>query len=284
LWRLAVSPFGIYLLFVAPLLGAIIRAAVSRRREFLADAGAVLLTESADGLLRALSKIGGAGSALAGSNPAFAHFYLVNPIAAGPGWLNGNGLATHPPLAERIERLAVQGNGGLAGVEQAIEQGRQYLRRRAGMGLDHAFTPGAADELAALNQGNVMGRVYRVMAAHPIPVYETPVPNACKLAMVMPGSFIVAFDDPGRMRQINTAEQTFGYIGRNVKLAAVDHMIPAEVYDPRLRTAAEMRLGALTAEQASPEKRPLSIRQMAIVLGFGVLVFAGTMLLLVRFA
>ena len=58
------------------------------------------------------------------------------------------------------------------------------------------------------------------------------------------------------------AGQTFGYIERNVKLAAVDHMIPAEVYDPRLRTAAEMRLGAAAAVQASPEKHPLTIRQM----------------------
>jgi len=93
----------------------------------------------------------------------------------------------------------------------------------------------------------------------------------------------VVFDDPGKMRQVNTAEQTFGYIERNVKLAAVDHVIPAEVYDSRLRAAAEMRLGAPPVVQAATEKRPLTIRQMAVVLGFGVVVFAGMMLLLVRF-
>jgi hypothetical protein len=106
--------------------------------------------------------------------------------------------------------------------------------------------------------------------------------NACKIGMVMPGSLLVVFDDPGKMRQVNTAEQTFGYIERNVKLAAVDHMIPAEVYDPRLRAAAEMRLAALPAA-AAPAVRPLSLRQLAYALGFGVLVFAGTMLLLMRF-
>ena len=204
-------------------------------------------------------------------------------IATGGGWFSGKRLGSHPPLAERIERLGFQGDSGLAGVEKAVEDGRKFLRDRPVMGLDHTLELGATDELAALNQGNVMGRVYRLQAKEPVPVYETPLPNACRLTTILPGSLIVVFDDPGKMRQVNTAEQTFRYIERNVKLGAVDHIIPAEVYDQRLRTAAEMRLGALAAERASPEKRPLSIRQMAVVLGFGVLVFAGMMLLLVRF-
>src|SRR5262249_6966880 len=60
-WELALTPIGLYIVFVAPVLAAVIRAAVSREREFLADADASLLTRYPEGLLRALAKIGGAG-------------------------------------------------------------------------------------------------------------------------------------------------------------------------------------------------------------------------------
>ncbi|HJZ97333.1 MAG TPA: M48 family metalloprotease, partial [Candidatus Solibacter sp.] len=82
-WELVLSPIGIYILFIAPILGALIRAAVSREREFLADGDAALLTRYPEGLARALAKIGGAGSSVKGSNPAFSHFYFADPVAGG---------------------------------------------------------------------------------------------------------------------------------------------------------------------------------------------------------
>src|SRR5262249_40488047 len=114
MWELALSPIGLYILFAAPVLAALIRAAVSREREYLADADAALLTRYPEGLMRALAKIGGAGSAISGSNPAFSHFYFADPAAAA-SWFSGNLLATHPPITSRIQRLVdFQGVAGLA--------------------------------------------------------------------------------------------------------------------------------------------------------------------------
>jgi heat shock protein HtpX len=283
LWRFAISPFGIYIFFVAPIVAALIRAAVSREREFLADADAALLTRYPEGLLRALAKIGGAGSAVTGANPAFAHFYFANPVDCGGAWFSGNLMATHPPLAERMQRLVgVGGESALAGLDQVVLEGRKFRTEHPLMELDPSLGPQPTDELAALNQGNIMGRVYRVVANQPASVYENPNLHSCRLAVVQPGSLIVVFDDPGPMRQVNTSSQTFGYLDRKVRLKPVDNMIPDEVYDPRLRAAAEARLGPLTAAEPIQDvpKGALSKQQLAIAVGFGAAVFATMLLLL----
>ena len=236
-------------------------------------------------MLRALAKIGGAGSAQAGANAAFAHFYFANPVDSGRSWFIGNLMATHPPLAERIQRLVgYHGESALAGVEQAVHDGRKYIQDHPVVELDQSLAPPAVDELSVLNQGNVTGRVYRVTANQPVAVYEMANLQACRVATVQPGALIVVFDDPGRMRQVNTADQTFGYIERSVELKPVDDLIPAEVYDPSLRASAEAKLARANAAEAvpAPPKAPLSVRQMAIALGFGVAVFAGMLLLLVE--
>jgi heat shock protein HtpX len=288
LWRLALTPFGLYIFVVAPVVAALIRAAVSREREFLADADAALLSGYPEGLMRALAKVGGAGSAIAGANPAFAHFYFANAMDSGRGWLAGQLMATHPPLAQRIERLlGYHGESALAGLEGAVEAGRKFVKDHPLVATDPSLAPGAQDELSTLSQGNVMGRVYRVTAAAPVPVYDMPSTNSFRAAMVQPGSLIVVFDDPGRMRQVNTAGQTFGYIERSVPLKPVDDLIPAEVYDPQLRTAAEARLAPLTAAEPVPAaaaKPGLTSRQIAFACGFAVVVFAGMMLVLMQFA
>jgi heat shock protein HtpX len=285
IWRLVASPFGIYVFFVAPVIAALIRAAVSREREFLADADAALLTRYPEGLLRALAKIGGAGSSVTGANPAFAHFYFANPVDCGATWFSRNLMATHPPIAERIQRLVgVQGETALAGLDQVVLAGRKFRDEHPIMELDPVLGAHPADELAALNQGNVMGRVYRVVSSQPVSVHDNPSPHSYRVAVVNPGALIVAFDDPGPMRQINTAGQTFGYISRKVRLKPMDEMIPDEVYDPKLRAAAEARLGPLTAAEPIPDmpKGTLSKQQLAIALGFGAAVFGAMLLLLMK--
>jgi len=285
-WRLVLSPVGLYILFVAPLIAAVIRAGVSRGREFQADADAVKLTGSPQGLVRALAKIGGAGSTLAGSNPAFAHFYFASPTAAS-GWLGSGLMATHPPVAGRIQMLL--GELDAAAVEklkEAIEAGRRYTRLHPPVEQGPMATGGNQDELASFNRGNPMGRVHRVLASESVPVYETPIPTAAVIARVKPGALVVAFDDPGRMRQINTADQTFGYIDRSVKLAAMDLLVPEEVYDSTARAAAEARLPSLASmmEAASaPPKQALTNNQILLAVGLGVVVFGGVFLALVKF-
>ena len=286
-WRLALSPIGLYIVFVAPVVAAVIRAAVARGREFQADADVVKLTGSPHGLMRALAKIGGAGSVLAGSNPAFAHFYFASPMA-GNGGLGGGLMATHPQVAERIQALAEgQSPATVEKLKDAIQAGRRYTREHPALGLGPMMTGGAQDELASFNRGNPMGRVYRLLAPAPVSVYETPSTGSPVLARIQPGALLVAFDDPGKMRQVNTAEQTFGYIDRSVKLAAMELLIPEEVYDARARAAAEAALpplDAMSRVEAATKPQNLTPQQILAAAVLGLVVFASVFLALMKFS
>ncbi len=97
---------GILLAILAPLVALLIQLAVSRKREFLADASGVLLTRYPEGLAAALRKIGAAARPLRRANHATAHLFLANPF--GPGGAAGfvNKLfMTHPPIEERVRAL-----------------------------------------------------------------------------------------------------------------------------------------------------------------------------------
>ena len=99
---------GLVLLVLAPIIGQIIRLAVSRQREFLADAQGALLTRYPPGLASALRKIGAAsGIPMRSANNATAHLWLNQPSR-----IQGEGMgpleklfSTHPPIQERIQRL-----------------------------------------------------------------------------------------------------------------------------------------------------------------------------------
>lgn len=87
---------------IAPLIAVLIQAAISRRRELLADATGALTTRYPDGLASALEKIGKYGSTLRKSSPSTAHLFFANPLK--PGVLAGF-FSTHPPVEERIKLL-----------------------------------------------------------------------------------------------------------------------------------------------------------------------------------
>lgn len=95
---------GLVLLIIAPILGQLIQLAISRRREFLADASAALLTRYPEGLAKALEKIAGQGAALKRANNATAHLYIANPFGKAKHLLSG-AFSTHPPIEERIKTL-----------------------------------------------------------------------------------------------------------------------------------------------------------------------------------
>jgi heat shock protein HtpX len=293
MWEFALSPVGVYILFIAPALAAVLRAAVSREREFLADADAVLLTRHPEGLVRALAKIAGAGSVLTKLNPVYSHFYFSNPGGDTVGWFNGSLTATHPPLAERIERVKeFQGPAAAAAVADAIKEGKDYTERRPIVEVMELFPTAPDDELRVLNQGNPLGRVYRLLDSSPAPVFDQPSRGSIVLAQVQPGALLVVFDDPGPFRQVNTAEQTFGYLERSVKLQLLKQFIPAEVYDPKLREAAQASLspfwvvpvGAAPSVAKTPVKpaNTLTGTQMFVVALFVIVVFVGTFYVLTK--
>jgi heat shock protein HtpX len=97
---------GLVLSLLSPLIAQLIQLAISRRRELLADASAVMLTRQPDGLIRALEKISADRRPLRVANKATAHLFIVNPFKGNQAksWLN-NLFNTHPPVGERIKLL-----------------------------------------------------------------------------------------------------------------------------------------------------------------------------------
>lgn len=100
---------AIVLAILAPLAATLIQLAISRKREFLADATGALLTRYPDGLASALEKIAQDREPLEAANKATAHLYIENPFK-GDGEHGSRGLMaglfdTHPPVKERIKRL-----------------------------------------------------------------------------------------------------------------------------------------------------------------------------------
>ena len=91
---------------LAPIVATLIQLAVSRRREFLADASGVLLTRYPEGLAGALLKISGDREPLEAANRGTAHLYIVNPLKGSQaiGWLAGL-FNTHPPIEARVKAL-----------------------------------------------------------------------------------------------------------------------------------------------------------------------------------
>lgn len=89
---------------LAPIIAQLIRLAISRRREFLADANSARLTRYPEGLASALEKIAGDREPLEVANKATAHLYIENPLKEHKGGLN-NLFSTHPPVEERVAAL-----------------------------------------------------------------------------------------------------------------------------------------------------------------------------------
>jgi heat shock protein HtpX len=91
---------------IAPLVAMLLQLAVSRRREYLADASGALLTRYPEGLARALEKIEGVNRPLANASTVNAHMYFSNPLAGKSKASFVAGLfSTHPPIEDRIRKL-----------------------------------------------------------------------------------------------------------------------------------------------------------------------------------
>ncbi len=102
--QIIVFVIAIILAILAPIFTRLVQLAVSRQREYLADASSVELTRNPHGLESALAKLAGDRTVMKEANPATQHLYFHNPLMK----LNANPSAlfsTHPPLVDRINRL-----------------------------------------------------------------------------------------------------------------------------------------------------------------------------------
>ena len=270
-------------LFIGPALAVLFRAAVSQKREFLADADAALLTRYPEGLMRALAKTGGAGSSVTGPMAAFAHFFFADPAQPAQGGFRAGILATHPPLSERIQRLMeYHGPSSAAVLVDAVEQGKKYAREHPLGELDAIQDGPPVNELSMAAEGNVMGCVYRVLGSRSVRVHKEPDRYSEVMARIQPGQLVVAFDDLGPLRQVETQDEIFGYIPRDVPLVAIPDTIPAEVYNPATRRAMEAKLPPLSSYKEARTRRWRRVPEIALALVFAMSALALAWLLLAK--
>ncbi len=105
---------GLIAAVLAPIAASLIQLAISRKREFLADASGALLTRYPEGLASALTKISLYGREMQHANHATAHLFIANPFggARGIGASVGRLFSTHPPVEERVAALRSPGSHG----------------------------------------------------------------------------------------------------------------------------------------------------------------------------
>lgn len=93
---------GIVVIILAPIMATMIQLAISRQREYLADASGALTTRDPEGLADALKKLETYGKPMKRQSQATAHLFITNPLKPG---MFANLFSTHPPLEQRIARL-----------------------------------------------------------------------------------------------------------------------------------------------------------------------------------
>jgi len=99
-----IAVIAIALALLTPIIATLIQLAVSRQREYLADASGALLTRYPSGLASALRKIAADPEPLEVANKATASLYIANPLKDAPAFFD-HLFDTHPPIEERIRRL-----------------------------------------------------------------------------------------------------------------------------------------------------------------------------------
>jgi heat shock protein HtpX len=114
--------FGIVLMILAPIFAQLIYFAISRKREYLADASSALYTRYPEGLASALEKLGASTAQLQSANQATAPMYITNPFRK-KGRPATDLSSTHPPISERVRILrSMAGGASFADYENAYRQ------------------------------------------------------------------------------------------------------------------------------------------------------------------
>ena len=96
---------GLVALILSPIFATLMQLAISRRREFLADATAIEFTRNPNGLINALEKLSGDSTIMENANSSTAHMYIANPFKKGKKSKERSWFSTHPTIEKRIEAL-----------------------------------------------------------------------------------------------------------------------------------------------------------------------------------
>jgi len=119
-----VAIIGVILMILAPIFAQLLYFAISRRREYLADASSALYTRYPDGLASALEKLATSDTQVRTANKATAPMYTINPFQK-RGMSVENLTSTHPPIAERVRILRAMGGASYVDYERAYEQSKK---------------------------------------------------------------------------------------------------------------------------------------------------------------
>jgi heat shock protein HtpX len=244
-WWASVAGPSIYVMFVSPVMALLIRQAVSRQREFLADADAVLLTRDPEALALALAKVSATDGNRLSVGEGSIHLYFVDPIEQGASVLHRM-FPSHPPVQERIELLARMGNGiAPSALKAAREAGEQI--RDAARAADEAVTDpfGQTDGLTPRDDGFVR-------------IYERPDGQSRVLAFLAENAAVKVEGRDGDFVRVTTDDGVTGYVVRSVRLriqhaaTSDDALIPMyERPDGWSRVLAELPANAILTLGAS---------------------------------
>lgn len=119
--QIIILVIGLVFMILAPIVAQIIYFAISRKREYLADASGALYTRYPEGLASALEKLQNNNTQVQKANKATAPMYITNPFYK-KGISANDIFSTHPPLAERIRILRAMSGAGYADYEKSYEQ------------------------------------------------------------------------------------------------------------------------------------------------------------------
>jgi len=207
--QIIVLVIGLLLMILAPIMAQIIYFAISRKREYLADASAALFTRYPEGLASALEKIQNGGSQVKKANKATAPMFISNPFYK-KGMAASSAFATHPPLAERIRILRAMGGASLNDYEKSYERvkGGKVIPTSA-MSLAGAETVTKREATAGTKEGEMQEKITRTRETNDLMWrmnnYSVVTCESCGTRLRLPPSYnkpVVRCPHCGHMNQI----------------------------------------------------------------------------------
>jgi heat shock protein HtpX len=226
-----------HIFYVAPLMALVIRHAVSRQREYLADADAALLTRDPEGLALALVKVATARGVRMRVGEGTVHLYFADPRQERAlfRWL----FPSHPPIEERIELLAQMGSGitpadlqrareaGARAEAERLEFERLQNLEKAEHGLSEtsasAETPSAiSQEESPLSGSESADAAGNTTDNSGIPLYEKPDGWSRVVRRLAPDAVLSVAEGHGEFIRVVTTDDVTGYVSINAGLRVLN--------------------------------------------------------------
>ena len=244
--------------WIGELFAKLIKAAVSRQREFLADASAVQFTRNPHGIAGALAKIGGHGRGAEVSAPAAgeaSHFFFGDIETH---WLDGGVFATHPPLKQRILRIDPRWDGEFASVSAGVAEPEDGpvmgLAAGGATTSQDASNPASADVLSQVGElsPEALDEGRRLLSELPHLLRDAKDSPFAACAVVY--ALLLADDPPLRQHQLAAIEERSGaaLLGETRRLAPIvdtmlkrDRLLLVELLAPALRQLTSEQHAAL---------------------------------------